>query len=83
MDAFPIHKFIYTGKQWCELLVENDEANSTKDSDYRINFKYAISKPNNENVKNYLQPETTFEGLTIKEGETYELSPERNIFNKF
>jgi hypothetical protein len=74
MDAFPIHKFIFTGNQWCELLVDNDEATNSK-----INFKYTISKPNNDNVTNYLQPNTTFEGIKVQEGQTYELSPERKI----
>jgi SAM-dependent MidA family methyltransferase len=77
MDAFPINKFIFTGGQWCEVLVDFDEPNSN--ADYKINFKYAISNPNNENVTNYLQPATTFKDIKVKEGETYELSPERKL----
>jgi SAM-dependent MidA family methyltransferase len=76
LDAFPILKFIYKDGKWCEILVDNDSDMSTEDN---INFKYTTSKPNNENVVNYLQPENTFQGLKISEGETYELSPERNL----
>ena len=73
LDAFPILKFIYKDGKWCEILVDN----SAKSTDDNISFKYTISKPNNDNVVKYLQPEHTFQGLNIKEGETYELSPER------
>lgn len=73
LDAFAIMKFIYKDGKWCEILVDNDNAN-----DNDCNLKYTTSKPNNENVVNYLQPDQTFAGLKIREGETYELSPERN-----
>jgi SAM-dependent MidA family methyltransferase len=73
LDAFPILKFIYKDGKWCEILIDNNDK-STQDD---IQFNYRLSKPNNENVVNYLQPEITFQGLKINEGETYELSPER------
>lgn len=75
LDAFPILKFIYKDGKWCEILIDND--NNNKSTEDNINFKYSISKPNNENVVNFLQPESTFHNLTIREGETYEMSPER------
>jgi SAM-dependent MidA family methyltransferase len=70
LDAFPILKFVYKNGSWCEILVDNNGSDK---------FKYTTSKPNNENVINYLQPESTFQGLKVTEGDTYELSPERNI----
>jgi SAM-dependent MidA family methyltransferase len=73
-DAIPIIKFAFHQGQWCEILIDNDLENSKSQA---INFKYTFSPPNNENVKKYLKPEVTFAGVKIKEGETYEFSPER------
>jgi len=70
-DAFPIMKFIYTEKGWCELLVDLKE-----DFDTDADFKFSKSEVDNINVKNYLQPEKTFEGIKFKEGDQYEFSPD-------
>ena len=70
-DAFPIMKFVYTEKGWCELLVDVEKEHIT-DAD----FKFSMSEPNTENVKNLLQPENTFEGMKFKEGDQYEFSPD-------
>jgi hypothetical protein len=46
----------------------------------KINFKFTESAANNDSVKKFLQPERTFNEANIipKEGDTYELSLERN-----
>lgn len=74
-DAFPIMKFIYTEKGWCEQLVDLKEEYLT-DAD----FKFALSEPNNANVKNLLQPEKTFGDIKFKEGDQYEFSPDCKNF---
>ncbi len=74
-DAFPIMKFIYTEKGWCELLVDLKEDFLT-DAD----FKFSKSEVDTSNVKNLLKPEKTFEGIKFKEGDQYEFSPDCNLF---
>jgi hypothetical protein len=70
-------KFKYEKGNWHEVLIGNDTTEVK--SPENIKFKYVLSEPNSSNVKNYLMPETTFKGMKIEEGSTYELSPQRKI----
>lgn len=68
-------KFVYKNGNWHEILI--DANTSDMINTQNIKFRYTLSEPNSSNVKNYLMPETTFKGIRIEEGSTYELSPQR------
>ncbi len=77
-DALPILKFIYKNGGWREILIDIQKENEEQQN--KLNFNFTESEINSPNVLRYLQPESTFAGFKIKEGDTYELSPERNIY---
>lgn len=75
----------YTGRLNTDvaLLHNNTSTNSNGNSEEEItqyNFKYTTSVPNNNNVRNILEPDKAFEGIKLNEWDTYEFAPEQIRF---
>lgn len=62
----PINKFLYKNGKWIEEVV----GLSSNGQD----LVFTHDEKENENVKNYLLPQYTFEGVEILEGDRYEFS---------
>jgi NADH dehydrogenase [ubiquinone] 1 alpha subcomplex assembly factor 7 len=71
-----------SNKENKKILTEYSEINEQKtftEPKDKIKFKFSTSNPNNENVIKYLDPQNTFteQGIKVKEGDSYEFSPEQ------